>query len=346
MGKILTAKTEIESAIRLFRRKIEALAKKSSRQEWTFPGGEKIASPTYSLTTPFGELLVAFPSKWSNRVPHLFHLAPHPGSLSPHVEVNIPTKLDRRVSGAYLREGRSIWLCSRGDFTPQQGKISRDKVFLHFQKWLVDASDGDRVSQVIPVAALDSKSLESDLGEFVRSVVTLKSQYKEGTNRAADKGTAWKEGKEFEGKKHRSTTGETVTYDYLHGPLCNSLQTTLQKLVQGNRRFKVRRNGNVDAAVVDVKRDVARITFEVKTSSILSEQLYSAIGQLFYYRHKYGDANSHLFLVLPSECIGSNFISQGLFKRLGIAIIVRKKERFETFEGRPLAELVRSRLRA
>ena len=119
-----------------------------------------------------------------------------------------------------------------------------------------------------------------------------------------------------------------------------------QKLVQGNRRFKVRRNGNVDAAVVDVKRDVARIIFEVKTSSILSEQLYSAIGQLFYYRHKYGDANSHLFLVLPSECIGSNFISQGLFKRLGIAIIVRKKERFETFEGRPLVELVRSRLRA
>lgn len=346
MREILTATREIRAAITLFRKRIRALGGNATRKEWVFPNGERDDLATYSIKTQHGDLLVGLPDKWTNRVPHLFCLARDGRALSPDVEVNIPTSLNRNVSGAYLREGKSIWLCTRGDFTAYRGKISRQVSFSHFDKWLVDVQDTDRVTQVIPVAALDSKTLDADLAEFVMSVIELKDTHKAGADDVAVGDAHWGEGDEFEGKKNKTTTADTVTFEYLHGPLCNGLQYALRSLLKGDRSFGVKRNRNVDSAVVHLNSDVARLIFEVKTSSDFSGQLYSAIGQLFHYRHKFGDPKTHLFLVLPRTHSEQAGRVSDFFSTLGIDVLLGEGRMFTDIGGRPLKAIIDARLRA
>jgi len=341
MKSIITDKKTISSSIAAFKRQIASLAEAEQSIEWAFPNGEKEVCTTYSIATDLGGLLVAVPKKWNGRQPHLFALNYEGGTLAPDVEINIPDELDRRVSGAYVQSGDNILICHRAGFTAYRGKIPKEVSFAYFEKWLVSVEDDDREASLISVASLESNSLANDIAEFVSAVSEMKAQFKSGelTHTTKMRNSNWRDGVEFEGEKVSGTSSPPKDYEYLHGPLCNALRRQLKRLVKNLPNVDVLSNKNIDVAIVDAKSGVATAIFEVKTSVSLSGQLYSAHGQLAYYKHKYGEATTALFLVLPKEA-EKQMHSLDFFHGAGIEVIYGEKEKFTPSSGSAFSEIV------
>lgn len=336
MREILTKDTEIKKSISKFRSILANKATERKKREWTFPNGERDKFQTFSLLTTEGTLFVGIHDRWNNRVPHLFCLEREGRALSPDVELNIPLGIDRSVSGVYLRDTKDVWLCTRGGFTSFRGKIKREVAFKHFEKWLVDVSDDGKYARVIPVASLSSPTMVEDIAQFVQAVISLKEDLKRSGGDAISI-SAWADWDEFEGEKTGSGGGTIDSYEYIHGPLCNRLSAWLKKW-NNDKTLKIRRNKNIDAAIVKSEKAVA--IFEVKTIASLSEQLYTAVGQLFYYKHKYGTDNCALYLVLPATAIEQGFKIGGFLADIGICTIVERGSDFETIGGKPLFKVL------
>jgi len=275
--------------------------------------------PTYTIKSKAGRVVVGLPSKWSTRIPHLFSLEREGRSLSPDVEINIPLKPDARVSGVYVRSGSETWLCSRGKFTAYRGAIPKDTVLRHFGKWVIEVVDGDGSASVIPVTSLSSTSLRDDIATFIKTVIDLKTKYKTGGDSAIIKESNWNEGKEPEGKTKGKWTKIAFEYDYLHGPLCNALQEILTTTFDRKGKIALKRNKHVDLAMLRKGKPIA--LFEVKTSAGLGEQLDKAVGQFFYYRHRYASPATQLFLVLPSAATSATTPHRAFLKSLGIRLL-------------------------
>ena len=216
MREILTRKRDIAAAVARFRRAIAALDAHPRKAEWVFPNGVRKTIATYTIVTRSGRLLVALPARAGagGRVPHLLRLDRDDGGLTPDIEINIAPVLERKVSGVYLRDGKSLWLATRGRFTAYRGTLPRERVFRDFEKWLIDAADGDSRAQVIPVAALDSAALGDDLADFVRAVVALKADYRHGEGGAVQ--TGWRE------NESGHAAAQADARDDLHGPPCSA----------------------------------------------------------------------------------------------------------------------------
>jgi hypothetical protein len=226
-------------------------------------------------------------------------------------------------------------------FTSYRGRIPKEISLAHFRKWLVSVVDDDKETSLISIASLGSKSLANDIAEFVFAVSEMKKEFKAGQPASALKRRPanWIDGVEFEGEKTSGGSSTPTDYEYLHGPLCNALRRQLKKLVESSRTFEVLSNKNIDVAIVDKKSKMAVAIFEVKTSASLSGQLYSAYGQLAYYKHKYGGAKTALFLVLPKETKGQTNCLDFL-QGAGIEVIYGEKERFIPSSGIAFPELV------
>lgn len=341
MKSVITDNKKLSSSVAAFQRRIASLAQQVRSTEWAFPGGGKAVCTTYTVATDLGELLVAVPEKWQGRQAHLFALNYGGGTLAPDVEINIPDGLNRRVSGVYVQSDKSVLICHRGGFTAFQGMIPKDVSFAYFNKWLVAVEDADKEAHLISVASLESKSLANDIAEFVSAVKEMKTQFKSGESVSVmtTQTSNWRDGTEFEGEKSSGNSGPPTDYEYLHGPLCNALRRQLKELTKRLPAVEVLSNKNVDVAIVDKKSGVAAAIFEVKTSASLSGQLYSAYGQLAYYKHKYGDAKTALFLVLPTEA-QEQMNSLEFFKGARIGVIYGDKEAFVTTSGKALSEVV------
>ena len=347
MKSVITNKKELASSILEFQTRIDSLAKASASKEWAFPNGEKAKCITYSVPTELGELLVAIPKKWKGRQAHLFVLN-HPGGvLAPDVEINIPDGLDRKVSGAYVKDGKRMLICHRGGFTAYRGKIPKEVSIGYFEKWLISVTDDDRYASLISVASLESKSLANDIAEFVSAVSEMKAQFKSGEVAATKKAPTsnWRDGEEFEGEKASGKSSPPTDYEYLHGPLCNALRRQLKKIVKTTPGVEVLSNTNIDVAMVDSKSGKAVAIFEVKTTASLSGQLYSAHGQLAYYKYRYGEVNTALFLVLPKEA-AEQMNSLSFFQAAGIEVVYGEKESFTPSSGKSLGEIVGACIRA
>lgn len=336
MNTIL-ADSDIPKAIAAFRNKLKALGGKPQKLQWAFPSGDSDVFPTYTLIAPNGNVQVGLPEKWNTRVPHLFRLELKDSPQSPHVEVNIPLSLDRKVAGVYARSRGNYLLCHRGIFTAHRTRIPFETVFNDFGKWLIDVDDGDRVSSVIPVVSLDSETFSEDIVTFVQSVLEMKVRYKEGEQPSTKKEeSTWHQGKEYEGKKQRSGGGKSSEYEYLHGPICNRLDSYVRSFL-GNSH-SCRKNSNVDLAIINNGTETAEIIFEVKTAPLPSNQVYSAIGQLFYYRLKYGNKNSKLCVVLPES--DQSKLTHELLESVGITLIYERKNGFSLANGSLLSEFL------
>ncbi len=129
-------------------------------------------------------------------------------------------------------------------------------------------------------------------------------------------------------------------YQYLHGPLCNPLHRRLDELVQGHPKLKVGKH-RVDLALVDQATDKAKAIFEVKTSASMSAQLFTAFGQLAYYKHRFGNAKTKLFLVLPTST-ASDFEAAEFFAQANIQVLFGEAGEFESSEGESLEEVLSS----
>lgn len=339
MAQVIDQEKSIQVAINKFRKLIKDRAIDSKVLQWAFPNGEKANLKTYTLNTPHGILGVGIPkNKWNTRVPHLFTLSMDASVISPDVEINIPLKLDRSISGVYVKNGKDIWLCSRGDFTAYRGKIKRDITFSYFDKWLLDVEDGEKIASIIPIAALTSPNIESQIANFVSSVNELKARYKNLEDRgSASISPVWNSGYEFEGLKTKTNNGTNTEYEYLHGPICNELQRYLEEITS-KRKYSVAKNKNIDMAII--KNNKANAIFEVKTSYSLSEQLYKGVGQLVSYKHFYGNSDTKLFLVIPFEENSSKNKLVTLMTDLNIYLVEHKGSDFFIPNGGNLNEFL------
>ncbi|MBT1070675.1 hypothetical protein [Pelotalea chapellei] len=343
MREIVITKAEIKKGITQFRAAISKNLKKKQRI-WTFPSGKNESIPTLRIERKEGVLCVGLPSGWNNRVPHLFCIEREGRALSPDVEINIPLDLDRRTGGALVKHRKDIWLCHRGNFNSFRGKIPKQKTLNHFEKWTVPTMDGEKESYVIPVGAVSSPSIIEEMFLFVEAVIELKEQAKLKTSIKQNEAetSKWSNWEEFEGKKSKGgRTSDGYAYEYLHGPLCNSLNKWLKRWnKEKNNNFATKQNSHVDGAIIKNGKAVA--IFEVKTSTSFSSQIYSAIGQLIYYKHRHGTDSCSLFLVLPASCnFGPDQIK--MFSNLGIVIIVKKRS-FETLDGKSLQNVLNEML--
>ena len=338
--RALDTKEENSRAVKSFRERLKDVASKLEDMEWGFPNGDRVIYPTYSITTHLGEIQVGVPKSWNTRVPHLIRFTKEQGPPSPDVEINIPIEHDRRVSGLYVQSGIEYWLCSRGSFTSYRGQIKREITFIHFDKWLID--DLGKSANVIPVCSLTSPTIANDIATFVAAVQELKQLHKGGEEQpeAGKSGTpppathGWGAGTEFEGNKSTGG-GQKGEYEYLHGPLCNQLAVFLKKVTASNQSVFVTKNANVDAAIVDKIMQSANAIFEVKTSALPSAQIYSAVGQMHYYKYRYGHTKTKLYLVLPLSCKSTE--TQKFIESLGIAVVYGEAGAFNFPDGASLA---------
>lgn len=332
---------ENSSALSLFRQRLEDISYRQEELEWGFPNGERAEYLTYSIETHLGELQVGVPESWESRIPHLVRFAKEQGPPSPDVELNIPTEINRRVSGLYAKSNDEIWLCSRGSFTAFRGQIKRDITLSHFDKWLCEIDDAGKQAQVIPVCSLSSPTMANDIATFTAAVQELKQLYKNQPDQisssTADNPSQkfpWGSSKEFEGKKN-SGSKDSSEYDYIHGPLCNQLKTFLEKNIHNNKKYKVTKNVHVDVAIINKKTDIADSIFEVKTASLPSNQIYTAVGQILYYKRLYGDSNTRLYIVVPLNC--KSLITEEFIEGLGIQLVYGEAGQFTLPNGDELA---------
>ncbi|MGV8180326.1 hypothetical protein [Pseudomonas aeruginosa] len=300
-------------------------------------------------------MLFAVPPPWEGRQAHLFKLGYEGGTLSPDAEINIPTGLNRRVSGvlAATDNGETL-ICHRGTFTAFRGRVLRSVTLEHFQAWLQVIDDDGRAAEVIVVTSTDSPSIANDISEFVFEVKQLKEQLKAEINddflgnesasvEADELGTGWQDHEEYEGDKSYTPTSERREYPYLHGPLCNALHRRLSELVGSNPEVEVRKNCHIDLALVDPATGKAKAIFEVKTSGSLSAQLYTAYGQLAYYQHRFGGAATKLYLVLPANT-DSEFKAGEFFTQANIHVLFGEAGDFRGIDGASLEDVLSSTL--
>ncbi|WP_248487907.1 hypothetical protein [Pseudomonas sp. CYM-20-01] len=280
----------------------------------------------------------------------MFKLNFEGGTLSPDAEINIPNGINRKVSGVLVSapDGETL-IGHRGTFTAFRGRVPRADAFKHFQDWLMEVDDDGRPADVIAVSSTNSPSIANDIAEFLFKVKQLKEQRKaeleddaEGSSEALDdedeSDAKWRGREEFEGTKSYTRSQDTCEYQYLHGPLCNALHRKLDELVEGHSELKVGKH-QVDLALVDKATDKAKVIFEVKTSDSMSAQLYTAFGQLAYYRHRFGSAETKLFLVLPAS-IASDFAAAEFFAQANIQVLFGEAGIFENSEGESLKEVL------
>ncbi|POP76460.1 hypothetical protein [Pseudomonas syringae] len=348
---VITAKTELRKETRLFQQALIAQAHSQGNREWAFPSGDRADCITYTLQTDLGEMLFAVPPPWDGRQAHLFKLNHEGGTLFPDAEINIPYELNRRVSGVLAADddGQTL-VCHRGTFTAFRGRVPRVKALKHFESWVQDFDDSGSWAVMISVTSTASPSIADDIGEFVREVKRLKEQVKaeaqsdpavdvsqdleEKTDRE------WRNNDEYEGDKSATTNPGTRDYTYLHGPLSNALRRKLNLFVSDHPDIEVG-NHQVDVALVDRASGKAKAIFEVKTSTSMSAQLYSGFGQLAYYKHLFGTAETKLYLVLP-ESTSSDFTAGEFFAKANIHVIFGHAGVFRGKDGQSLEEMLRA----
>lgn len=348
--EVITGKTQLRKGTRLLQRALIDQAHSHGEREWAFPSGDRANCVTYTLQTDLGEMLFAVPPPWDGRQAHLFKLNHEGGTLFPDAEINIPYELNRRISGVLAAndDGQTL-VCHRGTFTAFRGRVPRGIALEHFESWIQEVDDSGSWSEMISVTSTDSPSIADDVAEFVREVKRLKEQVKadaledpsvEVSQELEDvAGSDWRNNDEFEGEKTYAPNPDARDYTYQHGPLCNALRRKLNLLVGDHPNLKVG-NHQVDVALVDKASGKAKAIFEVKTTASMSAQLYTGFGQLAFYKHRFGTANTKLYLVLP-ESAHSEFTAGEFFAQAKIQVIFGEAGVFRGSDGHTLEELLR-----
>lgn len=303
---------ELEASLKKLRSELRRYAYREQNVVWGFPSGAREEFSTFVLRARSHDIYVGIgdgtgrPGTYS----HLFRLVEHnagpTSAFSPDLEVNISLTGSKGSGGLFAIEGERLVLCRRAMFNAYRGRIKEEDALQFFGDHAVPVQSGNRERRVLPVVALDSANFVYELEDFVERVLLFKDYSKTdpvtaGTKRPQPNSSAiiwpWNDSVEFEGVKSLEARAP-VSYEYLHGPLCNRLSTALR--TWAGERFDVRSTRNIDSAIV-AHDGIARVIFEVKTSGSLSDQLYKAVGQLLHYRWKRGDEQTLLSLVLPAE---------------------------------------------
>lgn len=340
---------QLRASTEKLRAVLRSRAYREQKVVWGTPSGRRDQFDTFVLRARSHDIYVgigdgiARPGTYS----HLFRLVEHHAeptpAFPPNAEVNVSMTGGSAVGGLFATEGERLFLCRRAMFNAYRGKIKEEDALEFLGDHAVRLQAGKRERKVLPVVALDSPTFVDDLEAFVQRVVSVKDHFKTGVDTASTAVLVqtessvdlwpWNDSAEFEGIKSLDARAP-VSYEYLHGPLCNRLSTALREWAR--QRFDVRSTKNIDSAVVG-KSGIARAIFEVKTSSSLSEQLYKAVGQLLHYQWKRGDEDTLLCLVLPREVIGEAGHANIFLGAQGIHVVYETApNRYTLADGTPL----------
>jgi hypothetical protein len=312
LSQILDAR-DLQSAAENLRIALRKHAYRQQKVVWGTPSGRRDEFETYVLRAKSHDIYVGIHNDGPRQgtYAHLFRLVEHNAeatpNFAPNAEINVSKTGRNSAGGLFAMENGRIVLCRRATFSAYRRKLKEVDALAFFGSYAVPVRSGRKEFKALPVAALDSPTFIRDLEEFVQQAIALKENFNTAapaTGNGASAGTdnaenrwPWHDSEEFEGIKTVDARG-AVSYEYLHGPLCNRLSVTLEAWAK--QRYLVRRTQNIDTAIVGAD-GFAKVIFEVKTSGSLSDQLYKAIGQLFHYRWKRGDEDTILCLVLPGE---------------------------------------------
>lgn len=308
--------SQLQSSAETLRAALRNHAYREQKVVWGTPSGRRDEFETFVLRARSHDIYVgigdgiARPGTYS----HLFRLVEHHAeptpAFSPEAEVNVSMTGGQAVGGLFAKEGERLFLCRWPTFTIYRGRIKEKDALDFLGDHAVPIQAGKRLRKVLPVVALDSPTFVDDLEDFIQRVISVRNYFRMDVDAANATGLTrtanpsdmwpWNDSAEFEGTKSLDARAP-VSYEYLHGPLCNRFSAALRAWAR--ERFDVRSTKNIDSALVG-KGGIARAIFEVKTSGSLSDQLYKAVGQLQHYRWKRGDENTLLGVVLPGAVKG------------------------------------------
>lgn len=346
--RIVFEADDVTKGFDMLRRSLRAGLGEPEDIPWSFPGHgtSDSALPTWSEETPHGHLTVGVGAEgdWGSRTPILIALDAAYDRISPVVEVNVPAtddEPDRRVGGCFMRDAnKRWWLCHRGSvFTASGTRIPREAIHRHFQKWLVEADDGERRTDVIPIARLDEGEFAIGLRRFAEAVGRLKEAWgnHDGNDNRVDRDLGWRDDINFPDEIERATADQKVSFEYRHGPIQQTLQNYLRDALA--KGFRVALNTRLDLAIL--KKDAVVAIFEVKTG--LGSQLYAGIGQLFVYRQVFAPGKSPpLFLVVPGD-VGADTVihaTAAILEPIGITLVLQRDDEFVLRDGRDLRDVL------
>jgi len=348
--QIVVKTSEIVRALSLLKSSLKEAFGTSRPYVWSFPGGGGQAEiPTWEDSGDHERLAVGFSSEedWGTRVPVLIALEKAGNGISPVVEINIPLKdrrkainRNRKVNGCFARdEAGRLWLCHRGvSLTTTPTRIPKETIHTYFQKWLVPADDGSQMSNIIPVAPLDSaEELSFGLVRFASAIRELKSTWAiaAGDEQKVFHLCGWRSEITFPERISRVFTEVQASYEYRHGPVQQALQHYLRERLVTKCQAVL--NDRIDLGIVRDDRLVA--IFEVKTG--LGSQLYSGIGQLLVYRQQLAqDKTVPLFLVLPAGAATFEELGEAdqILRGIGVTLVFQKGKNFVLSDERELCD--------
>ncbi len=232
------------------------------------------------------------------------------------VEINPPLEgYSRKVSGLFAKDEAT------GEyFILHSGKIGGGKIGIgkkafsnwYRGKWVDVLFPDGAIDELILVARLSSKSFSKQVMSFVIEVEEFKNAVTSGKlTRQVPKvfGSAFSP--EFHGKK-KGKRSEIFEYESFHGLVVNKLEVHIKEEL-GVGKFNIFNTKNIDLAVS--LGNSLKFVYEVK-SSVNSQSIYTAIGQLFC--HSYGHAEAKMVLVIPDGELDDD--SKNIIIGLGICI--------------------------
>ena len=185
------------------------------------------------------------------------------------------------------------------------------------------------------------RDLVSHMATFADHIAALKKRQGSAQGNYADlsKAQDWRDELRFPAIIERAVAPGKIAFEYQHGPIQAQPQELLETLL--SPRYRAVWNTHVDLALL--KNDHVTAIFEVKTD--LGPQLFSGIGQLYWYRQLFGSAATPLFLVVPNDVRGrEQLVDVGRqLKALGIDLVLAGKEDLRSWNDHPLPNLLREK---
>ena len=299
---VLTSREEIESANDFLAERLKAGAERVGKVTLGYRGGRREATIYWH---PDVDIWFCF-EREENRSWNAFGMGnpAETGSKSIIVEINSPYEgINRKVAAAFgIDLEGTRYLLHRGKVGGGRKGIGKERFLETYSGLLVPVQDGDKVSELIAIGALDDTRILGEVAHFVRAV----ARFKEGAVEAKIE-FAGSFSPEFSCEKVYSTRDQIVA-QCNHGVVVNTLERILRKLGYrtGNDQYR-------DLVVLDTKGRI-RVLIEVKGGSDTTS-IYQAVGQLFMHAT---DDKERLVAVLP-EPISLRYRDR--FRALGILLV-------------------------
>jgi hypothetical protein len=346
--RIVNEARETRDGLRAIRRELVGQLGNPRESSWSFPGAGKDLLPTwYSNNLLGGPIAIAVGDDgyWENRTPILIARAEFRDSMTPTAEINIPLvdgRVNRSVAGCLClgADGRFL-LAHRGKrFTTTPSIIPKETIHQYFSKWLQVVNDDDKETPVILVGYV-GRGLVGQMAAFADQVAALKKRWGSAEGKHADlsKAQGWRDELRFPDTIERAIAPGKTAFEYRHGPIQARLQESLETLLFPSYRAVL--NKHIDLALL--KNDNVAAIFEVKTD--LGPQLFSGIGQLYWYRQQFGSAATPLFLVVPNDVRRKGeLVTVGRqLTALGIDLVLAGDDAFRSWNDHPLPNLLREK---